>query len=50
MTKKRRELLDRIKKEAEDAGTIADIEDLAKAPLSELRIASVYLQLHKKQV
>lgn len=50
MTKKRQALLDRIKKEAEEAGTVADIEDLTEAPLPELRLASIYLQLHKKQV
>jgi len=50
MTKKRRALLDKIKREAEEAGTVADIEDLAEAPLPQLRLASVYLQLHKKKI
>jgi len=48
MTRRRKALLKRIEKEAKEAGTTVDIEDLSTAPLCHLQFCSIYLQLHKK--
>jgi len=48
MTRKRHELLNRIRKEAEEAGVEVNWEHLNAAPFASLQFASIMLQLHKK--
>jgi hypothetical protein len=47
VNKKRTELLDRIRKDAAEAGVDVNWEHLNSAPISALRFCSIMLQLHK---
>ena len=47
MSKKRTELLERIRKDAEEQGVEVNWEHLNSAPLSAVQFVSIMLQLHK---
>ena len=47
VTKRRQELLDRIRTEAGEAGVEVNWDHLTSAPFSALQFASIALQLHK---